>query len=1020
MNAIDSLFGSLPVSGTQVRPGAQAPAEAALPSLPDPADDSWADVEPPAEDWETEPPAEEAPPDLGAVAPTWEEHQTGVSALVARARANAARARDAGRREPAGGGATASGPGDAARPYGPGPLPGLTVADPTTLLADPTTLLADPTTLLADLNPAQAQAVTHAGSPLLIVAGAGSGKTRVLTRRIAHLLATGRARPGEILAITFTNKAAAEMRERVTALVGPVGQRMWVSTFHSACVRLLRREHAAASLRSTFSVYDAADSARLITLVVRELGIDPKRFTPKTFAHRISDLKNELVTPAQFAEEAVTSNPLERHLAEVYPAYQARLGAANALDFDDLIMRTVQLLRQRPDVAEAYRRRFRHVLVDEYQDTNHAQYVLVHELIGGPGTSGADPALPPGELTVVGDSDQSIYAFRGATIRNIEEFEQDYPTARTILLEQNYRSTQNILTAANAVISRNPGRREKNLWTDSGDGLAIVGYVADSEHDEARWVSTEISRLAEEAGVRPRDVAVFYRTNAQSRALEEAFLRSGQPYKVVGGTRFYERREVKDAIAYLRAVDNPDDDVSLRRVLNVPRRGLGDKAEAALGAHASRYSVSFGRAVADAAGEPRPATGSAGAAQPAPGAQDGTGEVGSGAPGAQEATEPPAVQGLTARATRQVTAFHQLLTGLRHQLAAGDGVADVLDSALDASGYLAELRASDDPQDASRVENLAELHSVAADFQAANPEGTLADFLERVSLVADSDQLPPGADTQDAHAPDQEQGQVTLMTVHTAKGLEFPVVFVTGLEDGTFPHSRALAEETELAEERRLAYVALTRARERLYVTRAAVRSAWGAANAMPASRFLEDIPAQTMEWRRIASSTDALRGGGTGWGSSWEGGLGGGRGSYGTGGGAGKAAGGRRRPSYDDDFAPPIGSGRPKRTGRLGRVETPKDRFEARRAERMAKRGRPTRLDGSSAGADGADGGALPAAVAGLKVGDRVRHDAYGEGDVVALEGTGRSTVARVTFTVDGAKNTKRLILRLAPIARI
>ncbi|AVM60917.1 UvrD-helicase domain-containing protein [Actinomyces sp. oral taxon 897] len=1006
MNAMNSLFGSLPVSGTQVRPGAQAPAEAALPSLPDPADDSWADVEPPAEDWETEPPAEEAPPDLGAVAPTWEEHQTGVSALVARARANAARARDAGRREPAGGGATASGPGDAARPYGPGPLPGLTVADPTTLLAD--------------LNPAQAQAVTHAGSPLLIVAGAGSGKTRVLTRRIAHLIATRRARPGEILAITFTNKAAAEMRERVTALVGPVGQRMWVSTFHSACVRILRREHAAAGLRSTFSVYDAADSARLITLVVRELGIDSKRFTPKAFAHRISDLKNELVSPAQFAEEAVTSNPLERHLAEVYPAYQARLGAANALDFDDLIMRTVQLLRQRPDVAEAYRRRFRHVLVDEYQDTNHAQYVLVHELIGGPGTSGADSALPPGELTVVGDSDQSIYAFRGATIRNIEEFEKDYPTARTILLEQNYRSTQNILTAANAVISRNPGRREKNLWTDSGDGPAIIGYVADSEHDEARWVSTEISRLAEEAGVRPRDVAVFYRTNAQSRALEEAFIRSGQPYKVVGGTRFYERKEIRDAIAYLRAVDNPDDDVSLRRVLNVPKRGLGDKAEAALGAHASRYSVSFGRAVADAAGEPRPATGSAGAAQPAPGAQDGTGEVGSGAPGAQEATEPPAVQGLTARATRQVTAFHQLLTGLRHQLAAGDGVADILDSALDASGYLAELRASDDPQDAARVENLAELHSVAADFQDANPDGALADFLERVSLVADSDQLPPGADTQDAHAPDQEQGQVTLMTVHTAKGLEFPVVFVTGLEDGTFPHSRALAEETELAEERRLAYVALTRARERLYVTRAAVRSAWGAANAMPASRFLEDIPAQTMEWRRIASSTDALRGGGTGWGSSWEGGLGGGRGSYGTGGGAGKAAGGRRRPSYDDDFAPPIGSGRPKRTGRLGRVETPKDRFEARRAERMAKRGRPTRLDGSSAGADGADGGALPAAVAGLKVGDRVRHDAYGEGDVVALEGAGRSTVARVTFTVDGAKNTKRLMLRLAPIARI
>ena len=1011
---MNSLFGSLPVSGTQVRPGAQAPAEAALPSLPDPADDSWADVEPPAEDWETEPPAEEAPPDLGAVAPTWEEHQTGVSALVARARANAARARDAGRRELAGGGATASGPGDATRPYGPGPLPGLTVADPTTLLAD--------------LNPAQAQAVTHAGSPLLIVAGAGSGKTRVLTRRIAHLLATGRARPGEILAITFTNKAAAEMRERVAALIGPVGERMWVSTFHSACVRILRREHEAAGLRSTFSIYDAADSTRLITLIVRELGIDPKRFTPKTFAHRISDLKNELVTPAQFAEQAVASNPLDRHLVEVYRAYAERLSAANALDFDDLIMRTVQLLRTRPAVAEMYRRRFRHILVDEYQDTNHAQYALVHELVGGPGTSGADGPVPPGELTVVGDSDQSIYAFRGATIRNIEEFEEDYPTARTILLEQNYRSTQNILDAANAVIARNPGRREKRLFTNSGAGAPITGYVADSEHDEARWISQEIDRLFDVEGVRPRDVAVFYRTNAQSRALEEAFLRSGQPYKVVGGTRFYERREIKDAVAYLRAVDNPDDDVNLRRILNVPKRGLGDRAEAVLAEHAARHGVSFGTAVADAAGALRPAS-----------EGDAAGDLD--APG----HEPPVVEGLTSRARTQVTRFHELLASLRGQLAEGDGVADLLDSALDASGYLAELRASDDPQDATRVENLAELHSVASDFQAANPDGTLADFLERVSLVADSDQLPQAADLaamsegeRAAAVAAEEQGQVTLMTVHTAKGLEFPVVFVTGLEDGTFPHSRALAEETELAEERRLAYVALTRARERLYVTRAAVRSAWGAANAMPASRFLEDIPAQTMEWRRIASSTDALRGGGTGWGAGWsEGGFSGGRGRSGYGGGRGGA--GRRGGSAgrggvgrdraegrggidDDDFAPAIGSGRPKRTGRLGRVETPKDRFEVRRSERLAKRSRPTRLDGSSAGggAGGADDGALPAAVAGLKVGDRVRHDAYGEGDVVALEGTGRSTVARVTFTVDGAKSTKRLMLRLAPIARI
>ena len=1018
MNAMNPLFGALSAPGSDGAGRAPA-AETVLPALA-PADDGWedslADVDAPDEpggepDYGPEDDWAPSAEDRAAVAPTWEDRQAETAALIARSRA-----------------AT----GAPSAPYG----------------AAPTAV--DPDELTRDLNPAQRRAVTHSGSPLLIIAGAGSGKTRVLTRRIAHLIATRRARPGEILAITFTNKAAAEMRERVAALIGPVGGRMWVSTFHSACVRILRREHEAAGLRSTFSIYDAADSTRLITLIVRELGIDPKRFTPKTFAHRISDLKNELITPAQFAERAVTSNPLERHLAEVYRAYAQRLSAANALDFDDIIMRTVALLQTRPAVAEMYRRRFRHILVDEYQDTNHAQYVLVRELVGGPGTSGAGSALPPGELTVVGDSDQSIYAFRGATIRNIEEFEHDYPSARTILLEQNYRSTQNILSAANAVISRNSGRREKNLWTDSGDGPKITGYVADSEHDEARWISQEIDRLSDVEGVCPRDVAVFYRTNSQSRALEEAFLRSGQPYKVVGGTRFYERREVKDAIAYLRAVDNPDDDVSLRRILNVPKRGLGDKAEAALVRHAARYGVSFGVAIADAAGEERPrdgagagAGGAGGTAGETSGAAGTTGESTGGAASGEardqgaDGDEPPAVEGLTTRARTQVTRFHELLVGLRHQLAAGDGVADILDSALDASGYLAELRASDDPQDAARVENLAELHSVAADFQDANPDGALADFLERVSLVADADQLPPAADLDEEAAREAEdQGRVTLMTVHTAKGLEFPVVFVTGLEDGIFPHSHAMADETDLAEERRLAYVALTRARERLYVTRAAVRSAWGAASAMPASRFLDDIPAEVMDWKRLASSMEALRGGGTGWGAGWgEGGFSGGRSRSGYGGGRGgtgrrggfasRDGAGRDRAegrggADDDDFAPAIGSGRPKRTGRLGRVETPKDRFEARRAERMAKRGRPTRLDGSSAGADGADGGALPAAVAGLKVGDRVRHDAYGEGDVVALEGTGRSTVARVTFTVDGAKSTKRLMLRLAPIARI
>ena len=968
MNAMNSLFGALPMPGSGG--AATPPPEAALPALV-PAtgsfdDDSWADVEAPEEDWGPE----DAPPpeDESAAAPTWEERQDEVSALVARAQANAAAAR-------------ARADGAAPSGHASGLAWGLTVSDPAELLSG--------------LNPAQEAAVTHAGAPLLIIAGAGSGKTRVLTHRIAHLIATGRARPGEILAITFTNKAAAEMRERVTALVGPAGERMWVSTFHSACVRILRREHEAAGLRSTFSIYDAADSTRLITLIVRELGIDPKRFTPKTFAHRISDLKNELITPAQFAERAVTSNPLERHLAEVYRAYAQRLSAANALDFDDIIMRTVALLQTRPAVAEMYRRRFRHILVDEYQDTNHAQYVLVRELVGGPGTSGAGSALPPGELTVVGDSDQSIYAFRGATIRNIEEFEEDYPSARTILLEQNYRSTQNILSAANAVISRNSGRREKNLWTAAGDGAPITGYVADSEHDEARWISQEVDRLADEHGVRPRDVAVFYRTNAQSRALEEAFMRAGQPYKVIGGTRFYDRREIKDAIAYLRAVDNPDDDVNLRRILNVPKRGLGDKAEGALAEHAARYSVSFGQAVADAAGAPR---------EPQ---VDESANADGQAPSTTGAGEPPEVEGLTTRARNQVRGFHELLTTLRHMVTAGDGVADVLDSALDASGYLAELRASDDPQDATRVENLAELHSVASDFQAANPDGTLADFLERVSLVADSDQLPPSADLEDEEAQQaEEQGQITLMTVHTAKGLEFPVVFVTGMEDGTFPHSRSLAEETELAEERRLAYVALTRARERLYLTRAAVRSAWGAANAMPASRFLDDVPDETIDWKRLASSMEALRGGGTGWGSSW------GEGGFGSG---GRRSGSSRQSPYsdDDDFAPPVGAGT-KRSGKLGRVETAQDRAAKRASARLEARGKQSAPSPAAASED------LPAAVAGLRTGDQVRHDSYGVGTVVGLEGKGRSLTARVEFVIDGAPTTKRLILRYAPVTKI
>ena len=849
--------------------------------------------------------------------------------------------------------------------------------------------------LLQGLNPAQYEAVIYQGGPLLIVAGAGSGKTRVLTHRIAYLLATGRARGSEILAITFTNKAAAEMRERLETLVGGAGKYMWVLTFHSACVRILRREHEAAGLRSSFSIYDATDSQRLITLIVRELGIDPKRFTPKAFANRISDLKNELITPLQFAETANTSNPFERHLAEVYRAYNQRLKAANALDFDDIIMRTVQLLRAKPAIAQLYRRRFRHVLVDEYQDTNHAQYVLVRELVGVGGQG------PSGELTVVGDSDQSIYAFRGATIRNIEEFEKDFPNSHTILLEQNYRSTQNILSAANAVISQNDGRRAKNLWTALGDGEKIVGYVADSEYDEARWISQEIERLGEENGVRPGQVAVFYRTNAQSRALEEAFMRAGLPYKVVGGTRFYERKEIKDALAYLRAVDNPDDTVSLRRIFNVPKRGLGQKAEATLAAHAEQYGISFGQAISDAAGRARPET-----------------------PDGQITLAPP-VAGLATRTRTQVRRFDDILEGLRTQLREGAGVAELLDAALDTSGYLAELRASDDPQDASRVENLAELHAVAEDFQQENPTGTLAEFLERVSLVADSDQIPDD---------DGGQGQVTLMTVHTAKGLEFPVVFVTGFEDGTFPHSRSLADEAELAEERRLAYVALTRARERLYLTRAAVRSAWGASNVMVASRFLDDIPPELMRWEREESSMDSLRAGyggfssggygggyreggygdgGYGGGGSYRGGRGDGSG-YGSGygggyqGGSGRSYGGNyggsgnygggRRVDEDDDFSAPIGTGR-RSSGKLGRVESAKDRAKARRSQKLGVKAEPETEE------------------SGIKLGDKVRHDAYGVGTVIALEGSGKSTVAKVEFS-DGV--VKRLMLRYAPVVKL
>jgi DNA helicase-2/ATP-dependent DNA helicase PcrA len=660
--------------------------------------------------------------------------------------------------------------------------------------------------LLDGLNPQQRAAVVHEGSPLLIVAGAGSGKTRVLTHRIAYLLGERKVHPGAVLAITFTNKAAGEMKERVAALVGGRAKAMWVSTFHSACVRILRREAAHLGMKSTFSIYDQADSQRLMTLVCRDLDLDPKRYPPRSFSAQVSNLKNDLVDHETFAARAETH--IEQTLAEAYALYQKRLHQANAFDFDDLIMMTVNLLQAFPDVAEHYRRRFRHVLVDEYQDTNHAQYVLVRELV-----SGVDPAagVPPAELCVVGDADQSIYAFRGATIRNILDFEQDYPRTKTILLEQNYRSTQTILTAANAVIARNSARKPKNLWSDSGEGAPIVGYVADNEHDEASFVASEVDRLTDEEAVLPSQVAVFYRTNAQSRVFEEVFIRVGLPYKVVGGVRFYERREVRDAVAYLRVLANPADTVSLRRILNVPKRGIGDRAQACIEALAQREALTFNEALHRC--------------------ED--------------------AYGLANRSLAAVQGFRTLLDDLGTLVEARTPPATILEAVLERTGYAAELAASSDPQDETRLENLQELVAVAREFDEANPGGSLVDFMETVALVADSDEIPDEelVDGQPA------QGVVTLMTLHTAKGLEFPVVFLTGLEDGVFPHMRSLADPAELEEERRLAYVGITRARQRLYLSRSTVRSAWGAPQANPASRFLEEIPDHLVDWRRLESS---------------------------------------------------------------------------------------------------------------------------------------------------------------------
>jgi len=686
--------------------------------------------------------------------------------------------------------------------------------------------------LLAGLNPPQREAVVHAGSPVLVVAGAGSGKTRVLTRRIAHLVGIRDVHPGSILAITFTNKAAAEMRARVVDLVGNRAKLMWVSTFHSACVRILRNEIGRFELSRNFSIYDDTDSKRLMQLVLRDLDVDPKRFPPRAVLNWVSNCKNELVDFE--AARVKASTPNEEVYADAYAAYQRRLTAANALDFDDLIMTTVHLLQSFPDLREQYRRRFRHVLVDEYQDTNHAQYALIRELAGEV-PNPIEGAIDAPELMVVGDSDQSIYAFRGATIRNILDFENDFPGATTIVLEQNYRSTQNILNAANAVITRNPNRPSKRLWSDAGDGDLLVGYVADTEHGEAQFVASEIDKLSDAGLSKPGDVAVFYRTNAQSRAFEDVFIRLGLPYRVVGGVRFYERKEIRDAIAYLRAIANLDDDVSLRRILNVPKRGIGDRAEALVEAWAASEQLSFGAAL-------------------------------------ERVTEVP---GLATRSLAQLQGFATMMAEHRAQVADGVAADQILSSVLKASGYVDELSSSTDPQDETRLENLVEFVSVAQEFVAAahaidlpdtaaaegeeaelaaelaaaapEPDDSLPAFLERIALVADSDQIPD-------HDPDAA-GVVTLMTLHTAKGLEFGTVFLTGFEEGIFPHERAMFDPSELQEERRLAYVGITRARQRLYLTRATVRTMWGAPKYNPASRFTDEIPEHLVDWRNLGAA---------------------------------------------------------------------------------------------------------------------------------------------------------------------
>lgn len=848
--------------------------------------------------------------------------------------------------------------------------------------------------LLSGLNEQQAQAVQYRGPALLIGAGAGSGKTRVLTRRIAWILNQFGAWPSQILAITFTNKAAAEMRERLGQLIGPVAERMWVSTFHSACVRILRRDGGEIGLRSGFSIYDTSDSERLIKLIGADLNVDMKRYTPRNILSHISDYKNNLQTwqeqrktfapdykPGQRGQQIAVRFGNEEELYSVfYAEYEYRLAQANAVDFDDLIVRTVELLRKSPLVAQYYHHKFRYILVDEYQDTNHAQYVLLRELAGVDGQhlqnrqsdqeqSIARPVAAGKEgqawITVVGDSDQSIYAFRGADISNIRDFESDFPDAKTIMLEQNYRSTQTILDAANAVISKNSSRTPKKLWTDLGKGELIVGYAADNAQQEAAWICTQIARLRAESGIAYSDMAIMYRANAQSRVLEEGLINAGLPYQLVGGTKFYERREVKDALAYLQVIANPDDDVNMRRILNVPKRGLGSRAEALISVFADTHNVSFWS-------------------------------------GIEHYEQIDNIPTLTAK---KLESFRSLMQSLRvfaneHDNKPSEIVAEV----LQASDMLLQLRQSSDPQDASRVENLSQLQSVAAEFEQKTPDATLAGFLETTALVADSDQLP---DTG------EDNGKVTLMTLHTAKGLEYPVVFLPGMEQGTFPHTRSLEDENELEEERRLAYVGITRAKRRLYLTRASVRAQWGQSSEMLPSQFLDDIPDELIEWERKQSSTERMH---RTWGHQHDNEFSGYEDdefdSSSVFGSSRSATASPSNERYNANSS--YGSGRSgyKRFSSSS-LSSQRHQYSSSRAGKVTTRKVAARR--SAPPATQPSGSKL--SIADFCVGDKVAHDKYGLGTVVDIQDKGHNSVLTVDFGSDGVK---RLLLRLAPIEKL